>query len=327
MHNKKLGFLPGYISWLTIILALVAIVTFFAISNPDVYYATRMGYGGGVMENTSTKAVPPSAVGEPMMDRGVASAPAGGMTRPEYYPYPYPNPEVPVTDTREFLKTYYNAAMLTRDVLALTRRVETTVRGYDGRIDSESSAEKYGYVSFALPQAKYDAFRTELESLVGSRFITLNISSQNLLSQKVSIEEQQKQADTNLTDLKAARQRIVSAHTATVKALQAKIDASAATSTDRAIYLQQLAGENASYVSQLQNADANIKYAQDWQKAVQTQDKTLLDNVATVNGTVSIQWVSLWDTVLLYLPGYWIPAIFAALSFLSYLYDRRRRDI
>ena len=57
---------------------------------------------------------------------------------------------------------------------------------------------------------------------------------------------------------------------------------------------------------------------------MKTQDKALLDDVATVNGTVSIRWISLWEMIQLYLPGYWIPAIFAALAFLSYLRDRRR---
>jgi len=229
-------------------------------------------------------------------------------------------------------------------VPTLTRRVETTVRGYDGRIDSESSSEKYGYVSFALPQAKYDAFRTELEGLVGKRFITLNITSQNLLSQKVSIEEQEMQANTALADYKTARQKIVSAHASAVAALQAKIDAvemnlglrveNSPTFTaqhdvwlkELAILTQQLADENASYAKQLSNADANIKYAQDWVKAVQTQDATLLANVATVTGMVSIQWIGLWDIALLYLPGYWIPAIFAALAVLSYRRDRARRS-
>src|SRR3989344_4114795 len=216
MNNNKLGFLPGYISWLTIVFALLAVITFFAVSDPSVQYATRMGFGGGVGYSEGNKAVPPTAGGVPMMDNGVTSAPSAGMMRPDYYPYPYPNPDVPVTDTREFLKIYYNASMQTRDVPSLTRRVETTVRGYDGRIDNESSAEKYGYVSFALPQSKYDAFRTELEGLVGSRFLKVNISSQNLLSQKVSIEEQQKQADTALADYKATRQKIVNAHASTL---------------------------------------------------------------------------------------------------------------
>lgn len=327
MNNNKLGLLPGYVSWLTIVLALLAIGTFIALSNPTVQYATRMGFGGGggVGYSGGTKAVPPTSVGGvPMMNNGVTSAPAGVRMGPDYYPYPYPNPDVPVTDTREFLKIYYNASMQTRDVPALTRRVETTVRGYDGRIDNESSAEKYGYVSFAVPQSKYDAFRAELEGLVGSRFLSVNISSQNLLSQKVSIEDQQKQADQALADFKTARQKIVTAHASAVQSLQAQIDNASTTESARALLQLQLAKENDAYTRNLSNADANITYAENWVKGVQTQDATLLANVATVTGTVSIQWISLWDIALLYLPGYWIPVIFAALAVLSYLRDRRR---
>ncbi len=324
MNNTKLGFLPGYISWLTIVLTILAVGTFIALSNPSVQYATRMGFGGGgVMENTGTVAVPPTAGGVPAMDGSVTSG-SVGMKSPDYYPYPYPNPDVPVTDTREFLKIYYNASMQTRDVPALTRRVETVVRGYDGRIDNESSSEKYGYVSFALPQAKYDAFRAELEGLVGSRFLKVNISSQNMLSQKVSIEEQQKQADTALADYTTARQKVVSAHASTVQSLQAQIDDANTTESAKSLLQLQLAKENAAYAQNLSNADANIAYAKNWQKAVQTQDATLLANVATINGTVSLQWISLWDIALLYLPGYWIPTILAVLAVLSYFRDRRR---
>jgi len=321
MNNTKLGFLPGYVSWLTIVLALLAIITFFATSNPSVQYAARMGFGGGMMEYADTKAVPPTAGGVPMMDGSVTSS-AGGMRSPDYYPYP--NPEVPVTDTREFLKIYYSAAMQTRDVPALTRRVETVVRGYDGRIDNESSAEKYGYVSFALPQVRYDAFRAELEGLVGSRFLKVNISSQNLLSQKVSIEEQQKQADTALADYKTARQKLVNAHASAVQSLQAQIDSESTSESERLLLRQQLAKENDSYTRNLANADANIKYAENWVKGIETQDAKLLANVATVNGTVSISWISFWDMALLYLPGYWIPTIFAVLAILSFTSDRRR---
>jgi hypothetical protein len=324
MNNKKLGFLPGYVSWLTIVLALLAIITFFAVSNPVVRYMTRIGFNGGVMESSDVKSSPSNSGGVvvPMMDGSVTN----GMMSPDYYPYPYPypNPDVPITDTREFLKIYYNASMQTRDVPALTRRIETTVRGYEGRIDNESSSEKYGYVSFALPQAKYDAFRAELESFVGSRFLEVNISSQNLLSQKVSIEEQQKQADSALADYKVARQKLVNAHAVAVQSLQTKIDNPSISENEKLLFQQQLAKENDSYTRNVANADANIKYAQDWVKGVQTQDATLLANVATVNGTVSIRWISLWDMVLAYLPGYWIPIIFAVLASLSFMNDRRR---
>lgn len=328
-NNQSSGqsFLPWNLSWLTIVLALLALGTFIAVSGPTSsrYITPMMGLGGGRAEygNSTGVAVPPTAAGVPMMDTSV-SYPAKGMMSPDYYPYPYPNPDVSAADTREFLKIYYNASLRTRDVQGLTRRVETTVRGYDGRIDQESISPQYGSVSFAVSQSKYDAFRAELESFVDSRFLTLNISSQNLLSQKVSIEEQQKQADTTLADYKATRQRVVSAHTSAVQSLQAKIDDASTSASEKLLFQEQLARENDSYTRNLANADANIKYAQDWQKAVQTQDKTLLANVATVTGTVSIQWISLWDMALLYLPGYWIPTIFAALTVLSYLHDRRR---
>ena len=338
------GLRPRKFSWLTIVLALLTVGTFLAISSPVSRYAISsgigmMGYSG------NTVAVPPSA-GVPMMETGASdvSYKGGGMMRPDYYPYPYPNQDVPVTDTREFLKVTYGATMQTRDVQGLTRRVVTTVRGYDGRIDNESSSPQYGNVSFVVPQSKFDAFRDELEGLVDSRFLKVSISSQNLLPQKQSIEEQQKQADSNLADYKAARQKIVSAHAGTVKSLQSQIDtytqmlatlrAQVQTpqiqtqiqniSSSLVSLNQQITNENASYSSQLKDADANIKYAQDWQTAVKTQDKALLDNVATVSGSVSIQWISYWAIAQLYLPGYWIPFIFAVLTFLSYRRDRRR---
>lgn len=318
------------VSWLTIVLTLLAIGTFLIISRQD--FRSRypiMTQGVSVYEGSSGKA--------PMF---VADAPKMGVSN--YYPNQ--NPEVPATDTREFLKVSYGASMRTRDVQSTTRRVVTTVRGYAGRIDQESSSSDYGYVSFVLPQSKYDAFRTELESLVGSRFLSVNISSQNLLSQKVSIEEQQKQADTALADHAAARQKLVSTHTAIVRSLQSRIDADTRLlsvlrgqeqTSDVAIQLQvtsdqldmlkqQLSNENASYAIQLRSADEAIKYATERQKAVQTQDQALLDSVATVTGRVSVQWISLWDVTRLYLPGYWIPTIFAALAFVSYLWDRRR---
>jgi len=307
------SFRPKHISLLTIVLAILTVVTFIAISGPGVQYAVPMmgGVREAVMDTVSS---------------GGASAPAENKIAPDMYypnPYPYPTPDVPITDTREFLKVYYNASMRARDVQGLTRRVETTVRGYSGRIDQQSSSQQYGSISFAVPQSKYDAFRTELESLVPSRFLTTNISSQNLLPQKLSIEEQQKQADTALVNYRAERQKIITAHTNAVQALQTQINES----TEQGIIsslTQQLVSENSSYTVRLSSIDKRIQSAEEWQKAVQTQDQELLNNVATVTGTVSIQWISFWGIARLYLPGYWIPAIFAALTFLSLLWDRRR---
>ncbi len=277
-----------------------------------------------------------------MMAQGMGGDVSAKYAYPDYYPYP--NPSVPANDTRELLKVSYGATMRARDVQGLTRRVETTVRGYSGRIDQESSSPQAGYVSFVVPMSKYETFRTELEGLVDSRFLTVNIQSQNMLPQKASIEDQQKQADKTLTSYQTDRRNLVTDHTNTVRSLQSQISSDVqvlatlraqtptydiqtqiqTVSDDLASLNTQLANENISYKQQLSNADANIKYAQDWQKAVKTQDQALMDNVATVNGTVSIEWISLWDMAQLYLPGYWIPTIFGILTILSYLSDRRR---
>src|SRR3989344_2329934 len=338
---------PRHVSWLTVILALLAVGTFVAIFNQNGgYYSVPMM--GGYASDASYPSIAP-----PPMPRfteaegsyGTVSVQSSMMDSGADYYYPYPTtPNAPASDTRELLKVNYNASIQTRDVQGLTRRVETTVRGHSGRIDQESSSPKYGYVSFVVPISKYEAFRTELESMVGSRFLTVDIQSQNMLPQKQSIEEQQKQADKTLADQKAARQRLVNTHASTVKSIQAQINESAQELASLRAQMQtpeiqqqiqttleawswfkeQMAEENASYSAQLSDADANIKYAQDWQTAVEKQDTALMDDVATVSGSVSIQWISLWEMAQLYLPGYWIPAIFAALSFLSYLWDRRR---
>jgi len=324
-------------SWLTIGLAIVTVVTLLTVSGSD------MGYGGGYDYSSG----PTGGMRTDGVQLENSSAPSGKsspmMVAPEYYPY-RDGGEVSATDTREFLKVYYNATMQTRDVPGLTRRVETTVRGYDGRIDRQSSSDKYGTVSFALPQSKYEAFRTELESLVGSRYLKVDVSSQNKLEEKVSIEEQQKQADANLASYEAARQALVTRHASTVQALQAEIkrdtqdlaalraltatpaiNAQIQTLTEALVSLnKQLGNENAQYNTQLKYADANIVSAQQWQKGVQTQDKKLLESVATVTGTVSIRWISIYDTVQLYLPGYTIPGIFLLLTVLSFVNDRRR---
>lgn len=337
---------PRGISWLTIVLALLAVGTFIAVSNTNGrYYQVPMM---GETDFASYDEFPPSMprgipIGDVVsnMPMSVQSRMDEGM-RPDYYPYPTTN--IPATDTRELLKVNYNASMQTRDVQKLTRHVETTVRGHGGRIDQISNSPKSGYVSFVVPMSKYEAFRTEFEGLVGSRFLTVDIQSQNMLPQKQSIEEQQTQADKTVSDYKAERQRLVNAHASAVKSLQSQIDADAqelarlraqTPTQDIQVQIQivsddwlsrkaQLSDENAAYSWQLSDVDANIKFAQDWQTAIKTQDTALMDDIATVSGTVSVSWISLWEMAQLYLPGYWIPTIFAILAFLSYLSDRRR---
>ncbi len=355
-----------HIPWLPLVFAILTIITYFMVNaemqGGSVIYTQR-----GV--SVSNEAVPqpvtaPTSYAEPQAPVTTHASPSGATSQTSqsaevpadlggYYPrYPIPptyGGQPSVTDTREFLKTDYSATMRTRNVQDLTRRIETTVRGYGGRVDQESSSPQYGSVSFVVPLDKFDEFRTELEGLVNWRFLTVSVSSQNLLPQKQSIEQQQTQASSTMADLTASRKQLVATHTNTVRSLQAQITADAQSlaslgaepSTDPTLHAQILAemqsvsadesslqarlqNENASYTANLQGIDSSIKYAQENIDAIQTQDQNLTDNVATVNGTVSVNWITLWQTALLYLPGYTIPMIFAVLTILSYLWDRRR---
>ena len=321
--------LKSRVSWITIVLGLLALGTFVYIYSTRTQYSPFFGMGRNAM-----------------METGPGALPSFGTDTAATMPSIYPNSDqgVSATDTREYSKVYYNATMRTRDAQGLTRRVEKVVRGHDGRVDQESSSRTYGSVGFAVPKSKYEAFRSELESLVGNRFITVDISSQNMLPQKVSIEEQQKKATNAVSSARAARGALVGTHASMVATLQERIaiDSRALSvlraktptpdvqaeiqsmSADLASQTNQLANENTAYAAQLRNADANIQYALNWQKGLETQDQALLDTVETVTGRISIEWISMWDAVQLYFPGYWIPFILAVLTGLSYLIDRRR---
>lgn len=361
---------PRHISLLSIVLALITLVSFFVIVSQDAPSGFEYKHGFSIAD--SFEDVPPPAIPtetsesvyysdgyNPMPPVNIEAESAltkqyagiAGISDSISYNTPPNDPyysglsgNVPVIDVRELLKVDYRASMRARNVSELTRRVEMTVRGQSGRIDQMESSPKSGYLSFVLPISKFDAFRIELESLVKGEFLVIDILSSNMLPEKRGIEEQQKYADKMLAEYQASRFKVVEKHASTVKLLQSQISAAntsvadlrAKTSTvdlrlqirdlmdEVSLLKAQLAYENNIYTSLIENFDNNIKYVQELQTAVKTQDQNLLDNVATVNGSVSIEWISLWDIVHMYLPGYWISAIFALLTILSLLYDGRR---
>ncbi len=326
------------LSWLTIVLGLLTLITFFAVSGP-LRYVMPLWSGMSFNNYSGMTGGAPKA--------GVAVPESAGAPSMYYPPHPPPQNCESVTDTREFLMRSYNAQLSTRDVSGTTRRVETTVRGHGGRVDNESTNTEYGYVSFAIPQSKFDEFRDEIESMVGSRFITITTSAQNLLGEKRSIEDQQAQASSTLAGYTASRAKLVAAHSTKVKSLQSQIasnqkeidyihsqppteesSAQAQVAANTITQLQnQLAQENLSYANELSAIDGNIAYTQKWQQAVDSSDQALMDQVATVTGTISVRFISLWEIAQLYLPGYWIPGIFLVLTILSYLRDRRRSRV
>jgi hypothetical protein len=322
-----------HVSWRTLILAALAAVAFVAVAEGQRVYPGPVARLSDYAESgVSGRSIAPEAPGYGN-DTSIA---------PDYYPYPGGTPSA--EDTREFVKTHYSAQMRSRDVGALARHVETTIRGYEGRIDSQSVSTERAYLRFVVPAGKYETFRAELEGLVGSRFLDVSISSENRLGEKQSIEEQIARATSTLAAAKRERQSLVSAHAGAVASYDAKItaaktelsdlqeeqpngerEAQIAMLKDEITALESaLARENAAYEKQLASIDARISYAERLTDAADARDEHLMDDLATVDGLIEIRWIGLWEYVQAYLPGYWIPALFALATAVSFYFDRRR---
>lgn len=246
---------------------------------------------------------------------------------PDYYREPG-NPSI--TDTREFMKKSYNGSIKTRDVSDVARDVKSIVREAEGRVDGENISEKYGYISFVVPKSNFDSFRDEIEDLTHEKLYTESISSQNQLSTKQQIEQQDAMAKKSLAELEKEQRDLSASHTKTLASLQKQLSdtrskitqakaGKASTTAGTAEYnmfvseeqtltqteaslLQSINNENATYnnknsvlKSQIASVNSNIDN-------IKKTDEQFADNIETVNGTVNIQWVSHWSMAKLFLP-------------------------
>lgn len=114
--------------------------------------------------------------------------------------YPPVMQNTTIRDTREFSKINYNSNIKTRDVEDVSTRILTTIRGYGGRVDDASIAEEYASISFVVPKDNLVQFKTEIKSLVGKNFYVESLHIQNLLPQKVGLEDSTKTYNKLLSD-------------------------------------------------------------------------------------------------------------------------------
>ena len=279
-------------------------------------------------------------------------APSSGISAPDSYApsYPYyppqPQPEVPITDN-QFLKTDYRASVKTHNVQKMTAQLQTTVRGFDGRIDAVNSSEKYGFISFVVPESRFAAFQAEVKALAGERFILENTSTENLLPEKRSIEEQITTAQSTLAQLNSDKEKLIASHNKIVSQIQGQLKQIANQIADLQIQLANhpeqkaiieaqirdlqtsraklnasLASENSQYNNKIIALDAQIKYAQSNLESANKQDTNLLNTVATVRGSISLSHISWFGILGLYLPGYWIPFLLLLAAVVLYGIDR-----
>jgi hypothetical protein len=351
MNNDQ----PGHrIPWLTILFVLAALWAFFKISadnNPNII---------APMAGNAANYLSPAA--PPMRDESMSQATYGSGSAPAYpamaemapQPAMYPDynygGQAAAKDTREFNKIYFNASMRTRDVPGLTKLVETTVRGNGGRVDQISSSEKSGYVSFVVPKDEFDDFREQIESFVDWRFLTISINSQNMLPQKQGIEEQQDYTKMSIDQLNSARKTENSDYAKKKAGIQTQIDANdresamlsdalvnANDATRPNILSRQMSLTSAntelrksmasleqSHLNSINSIDAQIKYMNSNMDRLEKQDQNLMDDVETVSGNISVNWISLWEIIHAYLPGYWIPGLLLALALAAHWWHRKK---
>lgn len=243
---------------------------------------------------------------------------------PDYY-----NEPSDITDTREFLKTSYSSILKTRDVPKVVKEVKNAIRDVGGRVDNINSSEKYGQISFVVPKSRFEEFRSEIESLTYAKLYTENISSQNLLSQKQNIEEQTTNILSTLESLKKQKDDLAIKHTQIINSINQEItrvrvelanvratlagvtEPSAITSLrsqesslagQEVIQKQKLSGENNNYIVQNQNLDRLISNENNNLTNINRQDSQFANNIETVNGSVSIYWISVWNLIKEYSP-------------------------
>ena len=108
-------------------------------------------------------------------------------------------------------------------------------------------------------------------------------------------------------------------------ARQAEIAAQKQQLTNRKISLQnQIATENKNYEQNLSSIDAQIRDSQTTLDSLRNQDQSLLDNVATVQGTISVNWIGIGELMDLYLPGPLIAWVLLAAAVAAYVWQRRQ---
>jgi polyhydroxyalkanoate synthesis regulator phasin len=224
------------------------------------------------------------------------------------------------------------------------------IRGYGGRVDNVSVGSKSGYITFVIPKSSFASFVVELKDLAPKRFLTENVNTQNLLPQKQHIENQTETTSQRLDTLETNRQSLINTHNARVTSLQRQINtyansiavlkSEATTSTVRQQEIdssvasleakqravkQQLSNENAQYKSNLQYLDADIQSMKAQLANLGKQNQNLLNDVETVDGYISLQWISVFEVVNLYVPVNGIIISLCGVIIVGYfLYGRRR---
>jgi len=254
-----------------------------------------------------------------------------------------------ITDTREFLKTNYRATIKTRKIVDMADKIGVMVRGFGGRINSISSGGKTGHISFSIPADQFEMFRSEIKRLTNARLFVEEKSSTNMLPQKQVLEKKYEQVGNSITDSKNEKAQLTKNHSQVVDSYNSRIKG-----LDEEVRLLQiewsnvdynrtleinsrltqiqeeenalqtsLATENKNYNNKLNSINQKLKALGNDLENVEQQDENLVDDVSMVDGTIYLEWISLWKLVDMFTPGPLLAWILVIIAGVSYWRDRR----
>jgi len=231
-------------------------------------------------------------------------------------------------DTREFLKTSFSASIKTRKVQETVTDIKNIIKGADGRIDNFYSSEKSGRISFVINKSKFDAFKNEIEGVANTKLYTETTSSENLLGDKQKIEAQTAYEQGELANYKNQKDTLATSHTKTVSSINKELtriradlvkvraiiaittmaDTTALRNQEASLVAQETAqmkllnSENSSYETQNKNLESAITSANIRLTQITNLDSQFTDYVETVNGSISVNWISLWEMAKIFSP-------------------------
>lgn len=274
---------------------------------------------------------------------------ADGSSDQRYYPpiVPPDTGAVPTKDNREFLHTDYASSIKTRDVQNLSAQLTTVIRGFDGRVDATNNSHDAGYISFVLPADKLETFKTQVKNLAGAKLYLETQSAENLLPQKVAIENQQTDTQKTLDQLNTSLTQLNQTHSQTIASLQGQINTATRTlkslqneppstlarayeimNQEQDLQMQiknlqnRLAQENTDYQNQSDDLNSQIGDQQIALSQLSQQNSKLIDTVNTVNGTISLSYINLWDLWNIYVPNLWLVIVLVVGAGIAYFFRR-----
>ena len=243
--------------------------------------------------------------------------------------YYYNNQTSTIKDNREFEKISYNSTIKTRDVESVAKQVKLLIKGVSGRIDYSNISKTYATFTFVIPKKDFDDFDDTIRTYTHAKLYTETISSQNRLSEKQTLERNQDSAKETIATLSTQQQKVKNDYLKSANTLKAQIktqtndlasikaELSVATTSEIIIPLQQRQSIVLTNISTLNDALANLttRFKKDMSAlgaSLTQQDDVLssltkatddfLDDIETVQGYVSINYVTNWELFTIYSP-------------------------